>query len=159
MVLCTGNVGSKTVVEQLQGIAGENCKIVCGDADYEFNFPETCVTAVGDFKVGVIHGHQVLPWGDQTALVKCAGRLGADILVSGHTHRHSIMDVGGKFLVNPGSVTGACNSLGEFDITPSFMLMAIQGMSVTLYTYEDNNGETKVSMNELKKTPNEFMNH
>lgn len=151
MVLCTGNVGSKSVVTMLQGIAGEDCKIVSGDADHGFDFPETSVVVVGEFKVGIIHGHQIVPWGDQTALVKTAGRLGVDILVSGHTHRHSILDLGGKFLVNPGSVTGACNALGEFDITPSFMLMAIQGPNVVLYTYEENNGETKVTSTELKK--------
>merc|ERR1719352_2276377 len=135
----------------LQGIAGEECKIVSGDGDHGFDFPETNVMNVGDFKVGVIHGHQIVPWGDPTALVKSAGRLGVDILVTGHTHRHSITEIGNRFLVNPGSVTGACNSLGEFDITPSFMLMAIQGPSAVLYTYEEHDGETKVSMNELKK--------
>mmetsp|Transcript_25214 Transcript_25214/g.84164 ORF Transcript_25214/g.84164 Transcript_25214/m.84164 type:complete len:154 (-) Transcript_25214:330-791(-) len=151
MVICTGNVGARAIEEQLRGIAGEDCKIVQGDADFDFSFPETSVTQVGEFRVGVIHGHQIVPWGDQEALSKCAGKLGVDILVSGHSHKHSIVDLGGKFLINPGSVTGACNSLGEFDVVPSFMLMAIQGSSVTLYTYEEVNGETKVSMNELKK--------
>ncbi|CAK0826292.1 unnamed protein product [Prorocentrum cordatum] len=151
MVLCTGNVGSRAVVQQLQGIAGDNCKIVCGDADYEFDFPETTVTSVGDFKVGLIHGHQILPWGDQTALVKMAGKLGVDVLVSGHTHKHSVQNLGGKFIINPGSVTGACNAVGEFDVVPSFMLMAVQGSGVVLYTYEEKDGEAKVSMNELKK--------
>mmetsp|Transcript_27218 Transcript_27218/g.41158 ORF Transcript_27218/g.41158 Transcript_27218/m.41158 type:complete len:193 (-) Transcript_27218:137-715(-) len=151
MVICTGNVGTKAVEEQLRGIAGEDCKIVQGDIDYNMDFVETSVTQVGSFRVGVIHGHQIVPWGDQDALCKCAGRLGVDILVSGHTHKNSIVDLGGKFLINPGSVTGACNAMGEFDINPSFMLMAIQGQSVTLYTYEQVKGELKVSMNELKK--------
>ena len=42
---------------------------------------------MGEFKVGVVHGHQVVPWGDDNSLVKFAGKLGVDILVSGHTHR------------------------------------------------------------------------
>eukprot|EP00933_Yihiella_yeosuensis_P077483 TRINITY_DN87997_c0_g1_i1.p1 TRINITY_DN87997_c0_g1~~TRINITY_DN87997_c0_g1_i1.p1 ORF type:complete len:211 (+),score=40.33 TRINITY_DN87997_c0_g1_i1:63-635(+) len=153
MVLCTGNVGSQSIVDMLEGLAGEDCKIVAGDADYDFNFPETAVVQVGDFKMGVIHGHQVIPWGDSMALSKVAGRLGVDVLVHGHTHRNEIVDTGGKFLVNPGSVTGACNSLGEYDITPSFMLMSIQGSQVNVYTYEETNGETNVKMNELKKQP------
>jgi len=74
-----------------------------------------------------------------------------DILVSGHTHRHSMEEASGKTFVNPGSVTGACNALGEFDIVPSFMLMAVQGSSVVVYTYEEHDGETKVTMNEVKK--------
>eukprot|EP00930_Biecheleria_cincta_P071773 TRINITY_DN59236_c0_g1_i1.p1 TRINITY_DN59236_c0_g1~~TRINITY_DN59236_c0_g1_i1.p1 ORF type:complete len:193 (-),score=34.18 TRINITY_DN59236_c0_g1_i1:108-686(-) len=151
MVLCTGNVGSQDVVERLQGIAGEDCSIVAGDADLDFNFPETVVTTVGDYKVGVVHGHQVVPWGDTNSLVKYAGWLGVDILVSGHTHRSRVVEVAGKFLINPGSVTGACTALGEFNITPSFMLMAIQGSSVVLYTYELKEGQTEpeVDMKEL----------
>ncbi|CAL1151799.1 unnamed protein product [Cladocopium goreaui] len=153
MVLCTGNVGAQSVAEQLRTIAGEDCHIVCGDADHDFNFPETWVTNVGEFKVGIVHGHQIVPWGDDNSLVKFAGKLGVDILVSGHTHRNSIVELGGKFLINPGSVTGACNAVGEFDITPSFMLMAVQEKSVVLYTYELKEGQTEpeVKMNELKR--------
>lgn len=154
MVLCTGNAGSRSTVDMLRSIAsGDDCKIVGGDTDIGFEFPESSVVSVGDFKVGLIHGHQVIPWGDQTALSKCAGRLGVDILVSGHTHRHTVDEVSGRFLVNPGSATGACNSRGEFDILPSFMLMAVQGASAVLYTYEAVNGETKVSMREITKAP------
>merc|ERR1712113_80904 len=76
MVICTGNVCSKSTVEMLQGIASSDCKIVCGDTDVGMDLPETSVTQVGDFRIGVIHGHQVVPWGDEHALVKTAGRLG-----------------------------------------------------------------------------------
>lgn len=152
MVICTGNIGSKATLEHIQGIAGEDCKVVGGDADLDLNFPETVVCNVGDFKVGIIHGHQCIPWGEPTALIKMAGRLDVDILVSGHTHRNGITKIGGKFLINPGSVTGATTALGETEgIVPSFMLMAVQGSDVTLYTYEEVNGEAKVQMNELKK--------
>jgi len=151
MVICTGNVCNKSVLEMVQGISGSECKIVAGDADAGLELPETCVAQVGDFKVGAIHGHQVLPWGDQAALVKVAHRLGVEILVTGHTHRHGVVDIGGKYLINPGSVTGACNALGETDVVPSFMLMAVQSSSVVLYTYEEVDGDAKVSMNELKK--------
>merc|ERR1740139_229762 len=100
MVIRTGNVGSKANVDLLQSVAiagengsAENLKIVAGDADTSFDFPESSVTSVGDFKIGVVHGHQIIPWGDQDTLVKYAGRLGVDILVSGHTHRHTIHEV------------------------------------------------------------------
>eukprot|EP00913_Durusdinium_trenchii_P010100 g9473.t1 len=123
----------------------KDCHIVCGDADHDFNFPETCVTNVGDFKVGVVHGHQLVPWGDDNSLVKFAGRLGVDILVSGHTHRNSIVELGGKFLINPGSVTGACNAVGEFDITPSFMLMAVQEKSETRLQFSGKTSELQTA--------------
>eukprot|EP00971_Amphidinium_carterae_P021853 431364-Amphidinium_carterae.2 len=38
-------------------------------------------------QVGLIHGHQIIPWGDKLALGGCACRLGVDMLISGHTHR------------------------------------------------------------------------
>mmetsp|Transcript_54341 Transcript_54341/g.129488 ORF Transcript_54341/g.129488 Transcript_54341/m.129488 type:complete len:190 (-) Transcript_54341:66-635(-) len=150
-VFCTGNVGSKSVVEDLTRTAGNECYFVAGDGDYSFDFPETVVANVGDFKVGMIHGHQIIPWGDKLALAGWACRLGVDMLISGHTHRHSVEEYGGKFLINPGSVTGASSALGGHDHHPSFMLMQVQGSAVTLYTYEEENGETKVTMNELKK--------
>merc|ERR1711865_668613 len=153
MVICTGNVGSKSVVDMLQKIAGEDTHIVQGDTDHAFDFPETKVVQVGDFKVGIIHGHQVIPWNDEKALVKHANRLGVDILVHGQSHKHGVSEIGGKFLISPGSATGACNSVGDFENAPSFMLMAIQQQSATLYTYEENEeGQAGVSMKELKKT-------
>eukprot|EP00747_Dinoflagellata_sp_TGD_P167027 gnl/TRDRNA2_/TRDRNA2_190754_c0_seq1.p1 gnl/TRDRNA2_/TRDRNA2_190754_c0~~gnl/TRDRNA2_/TRDRNA2_190754_c0_seq1.p1 ORF type:complete len:210 (-),score=30.46 gnl/TRDRNA2_/TRDRNA2_190754_c0_seq1:47-604(-) len=151
MVLCTGNVGSKSTVDMLQRIGNDSCRIVAGDADFGFDFPETTTLTIGDFKVGIVHGHQCVPWGDASTLSKYAGRLGVDILVSGHTHRHSVETCAGKILLNPGSVTGACNALGEFDVTPSFMLMMVSGTSAELWTYEEANGETKVSKNEFTK--------
>lgn len=66
-------VGAQSVAEQLRTIAGEDfmncvdspafhgkenlafccarqdCHIVCGDADHDFNFPETCATALNSF--------------------------------------------------------------------------------------------------------------
>eukprot|EP00927_Polykrikos_kofoidii_P054806 TRINITY_DN49172_c0_g1_i1.p1 TRINITY_DN49172_c0_g1~~TRINITY_DN49172_c0_g1_i1.p1 ORF type:complete len:191 (+),score=16.26 TRINITY_DN49172_c0_g1_i1:54-626(+) len=150
-VICTGNTGCKANLDMLRGIAGEDLKIVAGDTDIGGDFPETAVAKVGDLKIGLLHGHQIIPWGDETALAKFAWKLDVDILVSGHTHKHGVSEVSGKFLLNPGSVTGACNLMGDLHIQPSFMLMAVQGSSVVLYTYEEVGGETKVSMNELKK--------
>jgi len=115
-------------------------------------FPETAVVEVGDFKVGVVHGHQCIPWGDESALLRNAGKLGVDILVSGHTHKQGIVNNPGQaILINPGSVTGAASPLGEYDISPSFMLMALSGGSLNVYTYEEVEGEAKVTMTELKK--------
>lgn len=152
MVICTGNVGSQANIDMLERIAvangngtAENLKIVCGDQDSMYNYPESSLTTVANFKLGVVHGHQIMPWGDQTSLTHYAGRLGADVLVCGHTHKTGITQVGDKYLVNPGSVTGACNAAGEFGMNPSFMLMSIQGKSATIYTYEEVNGEANVT--------------
>ena len=39
-----------------------------GEFDENPNFPETKVVQIGNFKIGLIHGHQVIPWGDLEAL-------------------------------------------------------------------------------------------
>lgn len=31
-------------------------------------FPERKVVTIGQFRIGLCHGHQVVPWGDQFAL-------------------------------------------------------------------------------------------
>merc|ERR1719231_1434286 len=121
----------------LQNVAGDDCHFVSGEGDQGFDFPEAMTCTVGEFKVGMIHGHQVIPWGDQSAMAKYAGRLGVDILVHGHTHRGSVVEEAGRCFINPGSVTGACNAMGEFDVTPSFMLMSVTGKDVVLYTYQE----------------------
>jgi len=34
----------------------------------------------------MIHGHQIIPWGDEEALENKAKELGAQILITGHSH-------------------------------------------------------------------------
>ena len=41
---------------------------------------------MGALKIGLIHGHQIVPWGDKESLASTLRRMNADILVSGHTH-------------------------------------------------------------------------
>ncbi|CEL93172.1 unnamed protein product [Vitrella brassicaformis CCMP3155] len=145
-VLCTGNVGSKAVLEQLKALG--NLHIVKGDMDTGFDFPETKVVHIGDFKVGLIHGHQVIPWGDREALSYWQRKLDCDVLVSGHTHKDSVAEVQGKFFINPGSATGAFQSFCN-EVVPSFMLMAVQGPNIVLYVYQEKEGKASVVMSEL----------
>lgn len=44
------------------------------------------VVLIGDLRVGLCHGHQVVPWGDREALAILQRKLDCDILVTGHTH-------------------------------------------------------------------------
>lgn len=57
-----------------------------GDFDEGTAWPDTAVVTIGDLRVGVCHGHQVVPWGDREALAIVQRRLDCDILVTGHTH-------------------------------------------------------------------------
>ena len=51
-------------------------------------------------------------------------KLDCDILVYGGTHKFRGDEVNGKYLINPGSITGACSPTDP-DPTPSFVLMDI----------------------------------
>lgn len=37
------------------------------------NYPEQKVVTVGNFKIGLTHGHQVVPWGDLESLAMVRG--------------------------------------------------------------------------------------
>ncbi|SCM08339.1 vacuolar protein sorting-associated protein 29, putative [Plasmodium chabaudi adami] len=61
-VLCTGNVGCNENLELLKNIA-DSVHITKGDMDSNFDFPEKINIKIGDFKISLVHGHQIIPWG------------------------------------------------------------------------------------------------
>ena len=69
-VLSPGNIGSKEVQEWLESLASAKSQMHCvrGEFDDFANFPETKVVTIGNVKIGLVHGHQVTPWGDLEAL-------------------------------------------------------------------------------------------
>lgn len=75
------------------------------------SYPEQKVVTVGQFRIGMCHGHQVVPWGDPAALSLIARQLDADILISGHTHKFEAFEAESRFFINPGSVTGSYSAL------------------------------------------------
>ena len=87
-VLSPGNVGSRETIEWLENLAAAKslAHIVKGEFDENPALPETKVVQIGNFKIGLIHGHQVVPWGDMEALAAVQRQLDVDILISGHTH-------------------------------------------------------------------------
>ncbi len=105
---------------------------------------------MGQFSIGVCHGHQLIPWGDTTALEMLQRQLGVDILITGHTHKLEIFDKNGVFYVNPGSATGAYSAI-ESQPVPSFVLMDIQQSTVVTYIYKLIESEVKVERIEFKK--------
>lgn len=103
-VICTGNI-SAADYNELRALA-PNVHVVAGEYDDPLTsgaaFPETKVLQVGSFKIGVIHGHQVLPWGSQEAAAITRRKLGVDILVIGHTHRNDIkIESDSHMYINP----------------------------------------------------------
>jgi len=79
---------SQSLLEYLKGICAD-VKLVQGDFD-DFEAPEQLVVQIGDIRVGICHGHQVVPWGDREALAILQRQLDVDILVTGHTHAFEV---------------------------------------------------------------------
>uniref|UniRef100_A0A8C5LGK6 Vacuolar protein sorting-associated protein 29 n=1 Tax=Jaculus jaculus TaxID=51337 RepID=A0A8C5LGK6_JACJA len=100
-ILCTGNLCTKE-----------------RDLDENLNYQEQKVVTVGQFKIGLIHGHQVIPWGDMASSALLQRQFDVDILISGHTHKFEAFEHENKFYINPGSATGAYNALETNIIHP-----------------------------------------
>ena len=144
-ILCTGNVGSPETVAYLKTIA-PNVHIVRGDFDHSVSgLPETKVVTIGNFKIGLCHGHQIVPWGDDEALAILQRKLGVDILITGHTHRNTTRTYESSWFLNPGSITGAYSSL-QSETVPSFILMSIKDDQVTNYVYELHKGKDNATV-------------
>mmetsp|Transcript_130 Transcript_130/g.256 ORF Transcript_130/g.256 Transcript_130/m.256 type:complete len:224 (+) Transcript_130:202-873(+) len=114
------------------------------------SFPETKVIQLGQFRMGIIGGHQVVPWGDLSALAMVRRRLNVDVLVCGSMRKEGVVEHEGGYYIFPGSITGAYSS-STADVSPSFILLAVQGTKVVCYVYKLKDGEVDVSKTEFTK--------
>jgi vacuolar protein sorting-associated protein 29 len=128
-ILCTGNLVTKEQYEELRGSVScalclshtlsllfslaPNVHVVRGDFDDDTSFPDNKVIQIGQFKIGLIHGHQIVPWGDAHSLAMVQRQLDVDILITGNTHRNEVNEYEGKWFINPGSITGAYRSVSH----------------------------------------------
>ncbi|CAM9786620.1 unnamed protein product [Lampetra fluviatilis] len=148
-ILCTGNLCSKESLDYLKTLAAD-VHVVRGDLDQVGSWPEQKVVTVGQFRIGLSHGHQLVPWGDAAALALLQRELAADIIITGHTHRFEAFESEGRFYINPGSATGAYSPL-DSNVVPSFVLMDIQASTVVTYVYQLLGDDVKVERIEYKK--------
>lgn len=111
-VICTGNLCTKEQLEDLKVLAPK-VHVARGDFDEDSSLPETKVVTIGSFRIGICHGHQVVPWGHPESLAMLARQLNVDILITGHTHKNKVMKYEGKHFINPGSITGAYSGVTE----------------------------------------------
>lgn len=98
------------------------------------------VVEIKGTKVGLVHGHQVVPWGDEESLNNKAREMDVEILVYGHTHELKFSQLHNTYFVNPGSMTGAFSPL-RADVAPSFLILEFKSKSTVIYSYSlmDNN--------------------
>ena len=109
--LCLGSKRQTYVVKPSLCWWGSLISTLCISLPQSLNYPEQKVVTVGQFRIGLIHGHQVIPWGDVASLALLQRQLDVDILISGHTHRFEAFEHENKFYINPGSATGAYTGL------------------------------------------------
>jgi vacuolar protein sorting-associated protein 29 len=120
-VLCTGNLCGREQLDFLRSLA-PSVHAVRGDMDEVAQLPEDTVVRIGDFRVGLCHGHQIVPWGDEESLAIYARQLDVDILVTGHTHKMGATEVEGRWLINPGSITGAYSGFQTYVCLSAFVV-------------------------------------
>ncbi|GAM20209.1 hypothetical protein SAMD00019534_033840, partial [Acytostelium subglobosum LB1] len=148
-VLCTGNLVTKDMQDYLKQLSSD-VHIVRGDLDENTSHPDTKVVTIGQFKFGLCHGHQIVPWGDKAALSALQRQLDVDVLITGNTHIAEVSEANNKLFVNPGSATGAFSTLTN-DVFPSFILMDVQGNNISVYIYKILDGQVKVEKIDYSK--------
>eukprot|EP00891_Asterochloris_glomerata_P009817 jgi/Astpho2/9817/e_gw1.00149.170.1_t len=147
--LCTGNIHwhcLQEIYDYLRTVCSD-LTVAKGEFDEDISHPDSKVLKVGDFKLGLLHGHQVVPAGSKSRLGFIARQMDVDILVTGGTHEFKAERMEGRLLINPGSATGACSVFNN-NVVPSFVLMDINGSKAILYVYELKNGEVSVTKTE-----------
>jgi vacuolar protein sorting-associated protein 29 len=144
-IFCTGNLCTADQLAWLKSLCPD---VVCviGDQDDPFqDAKETTVQTVGAFKIGLIHGHQVLPAGDPERLATVGRELGVHILISGHTHVPSVATYEGILYLNPGSATGAYSATAPHSV-PSFLILDARKDQLTVYQYQVNEVSREVQV-------------
>jgi len=156
--LCLGNLTDKPTYEYLRSIAPD-LKIVKGRFDAEAtSLPLSQVVTHGSLRIGFLEGFTVVAPTETDLLLAEANKLDVDVLCWGGTHRFDAYEYENKFFVNPGSATGAFTTgwVGEGEeMVPSFCLMDVQGISLTLYVYQlrkDANGVESVGVEKITYT-------
>ena len=146
-VLSLGNIGSRESYDWLRSLSND-FHSVKGDYDLD-DMPEKKVVTIGEFKIGMIHGHQILPWGDTESLSCEARQLDCDIFISGNTHQIGVKILDNKLYLNPGSISGAFSDMIA-DPSPSFILMVLTGSEAIIYLYVLNDRTQKFDVNKVE---------
>lgn len=141
-IISTGNICGRESYDFIRTLSND-IQSVKGDLDggiganFSASYPETKVITIEGFKIGICHGHQVVPWGDHDSLQALQRKLDCDILITGHTHIPEFFkSENGKLFLNPGSLTGAYSAISPISV-PSFALLEIkEGEKVNCFFYK-----------------------
>ena len=155
-VICTGDFGTLETYEWFKSLLpkSKEWNFNCVKNDFQetnLSFPDTLTVKSNDFKIGIINGYQIVPWGDLTALSALANQMECDILVSGFTHLRGVFHFEGKWFINPGTITGAFSPLTN-NPPPSFMVLFTLPEVATLYLYEYNQSSKQFDVSKIDLT-------
>ncbi len=103
LVLCTGDLTGKEVLEYLETLGEVFC--VKGNMDW-LDLPDYQIVPIFG-KTLLLHSHQIRPRGDLEKLYNLAQRFRVNAVVFGHTHRPLVKKYKGLLFINPGTATGA----------------------------------------------------
>eukprot|EP01001_Neometanema_parovale_P012622 NODE_8929_length_673_cov_116.114545_g8668_i0.p1 GENE.NODE_8929_length_673_cov_116.114545_g8668_i0~~NODE_8929_length_673_cov_116.114545_g8668_i0.p1 ORF type:complete len:189 (+),score=39.01 NODE_8929_length_673_cov_116.114545_g8668_i0:44-610(+) len=150
-ILCTGNLSTRESKETLRKICSD---MTCVTGEYDETHhdedSDTAAIRLGNYKIGLVHGHQIVPWGDKEALSMWAKKLDVDILVTGCTHKLRAFEHEGTVFVNPGSMTGAFSNLDN-NTAPSFALLELEDGAINVYSYQLDGEDVKVKKKVFSK--------
>lgn len=122
-ILHAGDIGPLDLLAELEAIAPVSA--VWGNTDdfaVRAAVPEIARTTLGDRRITVVHGHQL---GTPTPLGLLGAHPDADIIVYGHTHRPLVVELQGRWILNPGGAGAA-----RFGLAPSVIVMTVEGAKV-----------------------------
>ena len=94
--------------------AGFYCEwhLVCGNNDYGYSVPGTCVFDFCDHRFFMCHGHRHSIYAGWHGLTAAARSSGAEIVLFGHSHVPVFRKENGILLINPGSVARPRSRIG-----------------------------------------------
>ena len=124
VILHAGDVGGDDILHELRAIApvhavAGNCDPI-GDPELPLSFEHT----FEDVRVHMSHGNEL---GRPKPEALLDAYPDADLLIYGHTHRHTIFQLAGRMVVNPGAAGAR-----RFDLPPCVALMSIDGNRVAV---------------------------
>ena len=119
MIIHAGDIGKPDILETLSSIAPVIA--VRGNMDYgkwAYELPETKVVEIGEALLYVLHDLYALDIEPSVA--------GLSAVISGHSHRPYVEDVGGVLFINPGSA-----GQSRFRRPASVVLLNVRGSTLS----------------------------
>lgn len=123
LILHAGDVGGDDILIELEQIAPVHAVYGNTDPPGDPRLSASLEATISGVRVHVSHGHEIgAPTPD-----KLLATYDADVIVYGHTHKPLVVNVAGRWVVNPGAAGPR-----RFDLAPSVARMTIRDGAVSV---------------------------